>query len=150
MNFDINQALVIYSGFIKYYRKLGIDSVPDNYRKVLIGAIPLCYTIIIKCNVYWSVHRKNIPIYIQQDAMLHSLLYLETAPYFSGGTSTHHQEYIQLYLQHLVFVTPLLLSAVIMEEFPSPSAACSVASGPPSVVCGVCLFYQGHWTTRKP
>jgi hypothetical protein len=27
-----------------------------------------------------------------------------------------HQERIQLYLQHLVFVTPLLLSAVIVEE----------------------------------
>ena len=32
---------------------------------------------------------------------------------FSGGTSTHHQERIQLYLQHLVFITPLLLPAVI-------------------------------------
>jgi hypothetical protein len=30
-------------------------------------------------------------------------------------TSTHHQERIQLYLQHLVFVTPLLLSAAIVE-----------------------------------
>jgi hypothetical protein len=43
-------------------------------------------------------------------------LYLETALHVSGGTSTHHQERIQLYLQHLVFVTPLLLSAVIVEE----------------------------------
>jgi hypothetical protein len=43
-------------------------------------------------------------------------LYLETALYFSGGTSTHHQERIQLYLQHLVFVIPLLLSAAIVEE----------------------------------
>jgi hypothetical protein len=43
-------------------------------------------------------------------------LYLETALYFSGGTSTHHQERIHLYLQHLVFVTPLLLSAAIVEE----------------------------------
>ena len=43
-------------------------------------------------------------------------LYLETALYVSGGTSTHHQERIQLYLQHLVFFTPLLLSAVIVEE----------------------------------
>jgi hypothetical protein len=40
-------------------------------------------------------------------------LYLETAVHVSGGTSTHHQEHIQLYLQHLVFVTPLLLSAAI-------------------------------------
>jgi hypothetical protein len=43
-------------------------------------------------------------------------LYLETALHISGGTSTHHQERIQLYLQHLVFVTPLLLSAAIVEE----------------------------------
>ena len=33
-------------------------------------------------------------------------LYLETALHVSGGTSTQHQERIQLYLQHLVFVTP--------------------------------------------
>jgi hypothetical protein len=43
-------------------------------------------------------------------------LYLETVLHFSGGTFTHHQERIQLYLQHLVFVTPLLLSAAIVEE----------------------------------
>ena len=43
-------------------------------------------------------------------------LYLETALHISGSTSTHHQEHIQLYLQHLVFVTPLLLSAAIVEE----------------------------------
>jgi hypothetical protein len=43
-------------------------------------------------------------------------LYLESALHISGGTSTHHQELIQLYLQHLVFVTPLLLSAAIVEE----------------------------------
>jgi hypothetical protein len=40
-------------------------------------------------------------------------LYLETALHVSGGTSTHNQERIQLYLQYLVFVTPLLLSAAI-------------------------------------
>jgi hypothetical protein len=43
-------------------------------------------------------------------------LYLETALHVSRGTSTHHQEGIKLYLQHLVFVTPLLLSAAIVEE----------------------------------
>jgi hypothetical protein len=43
-------------------------------------------------NVHGSVHLKNIPIYIQQDATLHSLFYLETALHVSGGTSTHHQE----------------------------------------------------------
>jgi len=43
-------------------------------------------------------------------------LYLETSLHISGSTSTHHQEGIQLYLQHLVFVRPLLLPAAIVEE----------------------------------
>jgi hypothetical protein len=30
--------------------------------------------------------------------------------------NTHHLERIQLHLQHLVFVTPLLLSPAIVEE----------------------------------
>jgi len=62
------------------------------------------------------VHRNNIIMYIQQVAALHSLFYLETALHVSGGTITHQQERKQLYLQHLVFVTPLLLSAAIVEE----------------------------------
>ena len=62
------------------------------------------------------MHRNNILIYIQKDATLHSLFYLETALHISGGTSTHNQERKQLYLQHMVFVTPLLLSAAIVEE----------------------------------
>jgi len=48
--------------------------------------------------------------------MLHSLFYLETALNVLGGTITHHQERNQRYLQHLVFVTPLVLSAAIVEE----------------------------------
>jgi hypothetical protein len=51
--------------------------------------------------------------------MLHSLFYLETALHVSGDTSTHHQERKQLYIQHLVFVTPLLLSAAIVEGLES-------------------------------
>jgi hypothetical protein len=43
-------------------------------------------------------------------------LYLETALHVLSGNTTHLQERIQLYLQHLVFVTPLLLSAAIVEE----------------------------------
>jgi hypothetical protein len=58
----------------------------------------------------------NIPIYIQQDAALHSLFCLETALRVSGSTTSHHQERKQLYLHHLVFVTPLLIPAVIVEE----------------------------------
>jgi hypothetical protein len=52
-------------------------------------------------NVHGSVHRNNRTlIYIQQDARLHTVLQV------SGGTTTHHQERIQVYLQHLVFVRP--------------------------------------------
>ena len=43
-------------------------------------------------------------------------VYLVTALHASGGTSTHHQEHKQLYLQHLVYVTPLLLPTAIVEE----------------------------------
>jgi hypothetical protein len=53
----------------------------------------------------YKVGLGTILIYIQRDATLHSLFYLETALNISGGTSTHHQERKQLYLQHLVFVT---------------------------------------------
>jgi hypothetical protein len=72
-----------------------------------------CYTLWRNFNVHGSVHHKNILIYIQQDATLHSLFYLETALRVSGGTSIYQQERKQLYLQHLVFVTPLLLPAAI-------------------------------------
>jgi hypothetical protein len=43
-------------------------------------------------------------------------LHLETALQVLGGTSTHHQERIQLRLQNLVFFTTLLLSAAIVDE----------------------------------
>ena len=55
--------------------------------------------------------------YIPNKMQLYTVyLHLENALHISGGTSTHHQERIQLYLQHLVFVTPLLLPAAIVEE----------------------------------
>ena len=54
-----------------------------------------------------------ILIHVQQDATLHSLFYLETALNVSGGTITRHQERKQLYLQHLLFVTPLLLPVAL-------------------------------------
>jgi len=62
------------------------------------------------------VLQPTILTYIQQNATLHILFHLETILPISGGTITHHQERKQLYLQHLVFVTPLLQSAVTVEE----------------------------------
>jgi hypothetical protein len=55
-------------------------------------------------------------------------LYLETALHVSGGTATHHHERIQVYLQHLVFVTPLLLSAAIVEELELHSNSFTIAA----------------------
>jgi hypothetical protein len=41
-------------------------------------------------------YKGYILIYIRQDATLHSLFYLETAPHVSGGTIARHQECKQL------------------------------------------------------
>jgi len=68
---------------------------------------------------YFVIYKKfadkisSILICVQEDASLHSLFYLETALHVSGGITTHHQDAKQLYLQHLVFVTPLLLPVAI-------------------------------------
>ena len=89
-------------------------------------------------NVHGSVHRKSILIYIQQDAKLHSLFYLEAALHVSGGSTTHHQERIQLYLQHLVFVTPL-----------SRQLAVTVWQIPDAVDTVVCAPDDGWWYHPK-
>jgi 2-keto-4-pentenoate hydratase/2-oxohepta-3-ene-1,7-dioic acid hydratase in catechol pathway len=47
---------------------------------------------------------------------LHSSFYLETVLHVSGGTPTHNKNRKQLYLQHLVFVMPLLPSAAIAAD----------------------------------
>jgi hypothetical protein len=75
---------------------------------------PMCHLLILlgdlmfmgKCIVSISNKMQCYTVY----------LYLETALYVSGATSTYRPERIQLYLQHLVFVTPLLLSDAIVEE----------------------------------
>jgi hypothetical protein len=66
-------------------------------------------------NVLGSVHRKNILTYIQQDATLHSLFYLETALRVSGGIFTHHRERKQLYLQHHVEQFPDKINCVTLH-----------------------------------
>jgi len=54
---------------------------------------------------------------------------------FWGSTTTHHQERKQLYLQRLVFVTPLLLHATIVKEF--GLSVLWVAYATPSTLGGV-------------
>ena len=69
------------------------------------------------CHYLPIQHSTTVFHYISNKMQSYTInLYLETALHVSGGTSTHHQERIQLYLQHLVFVTPLLLPAAIVEE----------------------------------
>jgi hypothetical protein len=66
---------------------VGIHVTVHSFARKPIG---MCQFYIL--NVHGSVHLKNILLYIQQDATLHSSFYLETALHVSGGTSTHHQE----------------------------------------------------------
>jgi len=61
---------------------------------------------VVKIFQYISIKMQRYTVY----------LYLEIALHVLGGTSTHHQERIQLYLQHLVFLTLLLPPAAIVEE----------------------------------
>ena len=79
---------------------------------------------IVLCNVI-----SCILIYVQQEATLHSVCYLETALHVSGGTTTYHQERKQLYPHHLVFVTPLLLPATISNAVDTVYALLMMGGG---------------------
>ena len=90
------------------------------------------------------MHRNNILICIQQDATLHSLFYLKTTLHVSDGTIIHHQEHKQLYLQRLLFVTPLLLSAAIVEEYAYAYATHSTLKPVPTLIrVNINLPYSG-------
>jgi hypothetical protein len=87
---------------------LNVELNPICHLLVLLGDLTFMGPCIVSIFQYTCITKKmkSYTVY----------LYLETALHISGGTSTNHQERIQLYLQHLVFVTPLLLSATIVEE----------------------------------
>jgi len=74
------------------------------------------------------------------------LVFLLSALHVSGGTITHHQERKQLYLRHLVFVTPLLLSAAIVEMLELVWVCCGWRTPPTghSNLVGY-IFYCGRW-----
>jgi len=96
------------------------------------------------------MHRNTILIHIQQDAMLHSLFYLETSLHVSDDTTTHHQERKQLYLQHLVFVTPLLLSAAIVEELELVLSVHNIPKPVPTFLFIVVQLELGRGTKHSP
>jgi hypothetical protein len=79
---------------------------------------PICHLLVLLGNLtFMGPCIVSIFQYISNNIQHYTVyLYLETALHVSGGTSTHHEERIQLYLQHPVFVTPSLLSADIVEE----------------------------------
>jgi len=85
---------------------LNAELKPICHLLVLLGDLTFMDPCIVSIFQYISNKMQRYIVY----------LYLESALHVSGGTSTHHQEHIQMYLQHLVFVTPLLLSAAIVEE----------------------------------
>jgi len=72
------------------------SSYPDMTTKRIILAKNLFVCLYNHVNEETYAHLQNISsailIYIQQDATLHSLFYLETALHVSSGTITHHQE----------------------------------------------------------
>jgi hypothetical protein len=88
--------------YLSLFNPLNAEVNPICHLLILLGDL----TFMDKCIVSVSNKMQRYTVYS----------YLETALHVSGGTSTHHQECIQLYLQHLLFVTPLLLSDAIVEE----------------------------------
>ena len=94
------------SASVNMINPLNAELNPISHLRVLLGDLTFMGPCIVSIFQYISNKMQSYAVY----------LYLETAVHVSGGTSTHHQERIQLYLQHLVFVTPLLLSAAIVEE----------------------------------
>ena len=94
------------SSSIFSFNPLNAELNPICHLLVLLGDLTFMGPCIVSIFQYISNKMQRYTVY----------LYTKTAVHISGGTSTHHQERIQLYLQHLVFVTPLLLSAAIVEE----------------------------------
>jgi hypothetical protein len=89
-----------------FVNPLNAEFNPICHLLILLGNLTFMGTCIVSIFQYISNKLQRYTVY----------LYLETALHVSNGTSTHHQEHIQLYVQHLLFVTPLLLSAAIVEE----------------------------------
>jgi hypothetical protein len=89
-----------------FFNPLNAELNPICHSLILLGDLTFMGPYIVSIFQYISNKMQRYTVY----------LYLETALPVSGGTSTHHQERIQLYLQHLVFVTPLPLSAAVVEE----------------------------------
>jgi hypothetical protein len=105
------------------FNPLNAELNPICYLLVLLGDLTFMGPCIVSIFQYTCISNK-----MQRYTVY---LYLETALHDLGGTSTHHQKRIHLYLQHVVFVTPLLLSAAIVEES-EPVRVCCGWRKPPT------------------
>jgi hypothetical protein len=97
------QQMILTKSGRQMFNPLNAELKPICHLLVLLGDLTFMGPCIVSIFQHISNKMQRYTVY----------LYLETALHVSGGTYTHHQECIQLYLQHLVFVTPLLLSAAI-------------------------------------
>jgi hypothetical protein len=86
---------------------LNAELIPIYHLLILLGDLRFMGTCIVSVFQYTRISN-NMQRYTVY-------LYLETALDISSGSFTHHQKRIHQYLQHLVFVTSLLLSAAIVE-----------------------------------
>jgi hypothetical protein len=84
-----------YPVFNNYFNPLNAELNPICHLLVLLEDLTFMGPCIVSIFQYIFNKIQRYTIY----------LYLETALHVSGGTFTHHQERIQLYVQHLVFVT---------------------------------------------
>jgi hypothetical protein len=108
-----------------YINPLKAELNPICHLPILLGDLTFMGPCIVSILQYISNKMQRYTVYS----------YLETALHVSGGTSTHHQdsiqlylqhlgctsthhqERIQLYLQHLVLVTPLLPPTAHSNQF---------------------------------
>jgi hypothetical protein len=106
--------------FLQMFNPLNAELNSICHLLILLGDLTFMGTCII--NIFQSISNK-----MQRYTVY---LYLETALHVSGVTFTYHQERIQLHLQHLVFVTPLLLSASVVEKLEPVWVCCGWRTPP--------------------
>jgi hypothetical protein len=109
------------AAYAMFLNPLNVELNPICHLLVFLGDSTLMGPCIVSIFHYISNKMRRYTVY----------LYLKTVLHVSSGTSTHHQERIQLYPQHLVFVTPLLLPAAIVEEL-EPIWVCCGWRTPPT------------------
>jgi hypothetical protein len=121
-----------------HFNPLNAELNPICHLLVLLGNSKFMGPCIVSISQYMCISNK-----MQRYTVY---LYLETTLHVLGGTSTHHQEHIQLYLQHLVFVTPLLLST----SSNSSTIAADSSNGVTNTRCCRYSWMRSWWWVEIP